>query len=336
MRTYRRDRDEYLTRRALELSTIFSESRIAQILSEELGEEITRNTVHGRIYRRTRSSGLECKPRTSMPYFERYERYLRKVEPPPEKANFSFDKGHIKILVINDLHAPFQHEEALQTALTDNFSSDIIVTSEISDLYSYSPFAKDKHVSFELEVEEILRLFEYFNQTFPVTFVVSAGHEKRITRAITRKIHTELLFLIETNLLELLASPFPNIITIPEPYFQINDALFTHLNKYSQTIPMRSAHNTHRWIQNWKKSLGIGEYRVLAQAHSHHSGIYNMPTVQLIETGCLQKIPEWVLDRCPMLPWMTGWTVIEQNDGRTDLNATKVVIYEDRRVGTKG
>lgn len=326
---YSRDRDRYISSRALELSGEYSESEIAAIISDELGIEISRNVVHGRIYRSKRSSGLELKPRPNMPYFDKYAPYFLKERPPEPKVVYDFSKGPLKILVLNDLHTPWQYQEALERAIVENKSADVVVMSEVSDLYSLTSFAKYQHSSFELEVEEIIRIFEFFNETFPVTYIVSCGHDRRLPRHILSKIRTDLSFLVDTDLMNVLARPFPNIVTIPQPWFAINDALFSHLEKHSSVVPMRSVAKTHTWFQSWKSHIKIEPYKLLVQAHSHHSGLINLPDAQLVESGCLQSIPEWVIRRAPTLPWTWGWVVVYQEDGITNLNETRLVVYRE-------
>lgn len=329
MQPYTRNVDEYITNRALELSgaNIYSESEIAAIISNELEFEISRNVVHGRIYRRRKLVPLELKPRSIMPYYEKYKGYFDGSRPPEPKAIYDFSSGPVKILVPNDLHVPFQHEEALEQAVTENRSADIVITSEISDMFALSTFSKTKHVSFEQEVEEIIRIYEFLSENFPLTVVINSGHAKRLPKYILSRIRSDLLFLVETDLLKLLARPFDNIITVSDVFYALNDALFTHVEKHSSVVPMRSAAKAHEWLQNWKAHLGIQDYRVLVQGHSHHSGIINLPTVQLVETGCLQRIPEWIFNKSPMLAWVHGWAVLYQNNGITNLNATEVVVY---------
>jgi len=328
-RPYIRNQDDYITNRAVELSlaTELSESEIASIISDELGEHISRNVIHGRLYRLKTLPQLRDKPRPSMPYFDKYEDYFTKRILPEPKVSFDFSRGHLKILVLNDLHTPFQHSAALEQAIAENRSADVLITSEITDLYSMTSFAKYQHVSFETEVEEIIRLFEFFNDTFPVTYIVSCGHDRRLPRYVMSKIKSELLFLVETDLMGVLARPFPRVVPIPQLWYGINDALFSHLEKHSSTIPMRSVTRTHEWFQNWKPHLNLKPYRLLVQAHSHHSGLVNLPDVQLVESGCLQTIPEWVIRKAPTLPWTWGWVQVYQCDGVTDLNATRVMTY---------
>ena len=329
MKAYTRDTDRYITSRALELAAIgnYSEAEMASILTEETGIEVSRNVVHGRVYRHKVTSGLEEKPRTYLPYFSKYEPLLRGEALPPAKIEYDYSSGPLKILVLNDLHTPFQHEEAIEEALVQNKSPDIVVTSEVSDMYSVTSFAKYQHVSFEQEVEEIIRWFEYLSENYPLTIAISGGHEMRLPRYILSRIKSEMLFLVETDILKVLARPFSNIIVTENPWYQINDAIFTHINRHSTTIPMRSVDKVHEWLQAWKSHLDITDYRLLVQAHSHHSGLVNLPTVQLVETGCLQRIPEWVIYKAPTLPWTHGWCVAYQNNGVTDLNSTQLVVY---------
>jgi len=330
MSNYTRDKDVYIGNRAVELSSDlagYSESEIARIISDEIGIEVSRNVVHGRIYRSRTTSGLELKPRPVMPYYNKYVDYYENGKVAEPKVYYDFSSGPIKILVVNDLHMPFQHEDALEDALVRNRSADVVVTSEVADMYSLTSFAKDMHVPFENEVEEIIRWFEYLNENFPVTYVLNCGHDRRLPRYILSRIDSSLLFLVDTNLMKVLAKPFSNIVTLDDVYFTINDALFTHFDKHSATVPMRSAHFTHEWLKNWKDDLGIPDYKLLVQAHGHHSGIINLPDVQLVETGCLQKTPKWIISKMNKLPWVRGHTVVYQNNGVSNLDETRVNVY---------
>jgi len=332
MKSYNRDTDRYITSRALELFATgnYSEAEMADIITEETGINVSRNVVHGRVYRHKTTSGLEEKPRTILPYFTKYEHYIRGTVPPVAKVDYDVSSGPLKILVLNDLHTPFQHEEAVEAALVANKSPDIVVTSEVTDMYSVTSFAKYQHVSFEQEVEEIIRWFEYLSENYPLIIAIGGGHERRLPKYVLSRIKSDMLFLVETDILKVLARPFGNIIVTTNPWYQINDALFTHIDKHSATIPMRSADKVHAWVQAWRPHLeDISDYSILVQAHSHHSGIINLPDVQLVETGCLQRIPEWVMYRTPMLPWTHGWCVVYQNDGVTDLNATQLLVYRE-------
>lgn len=327
---YNRDVDYYITNRALELiGAGYSEAQAAKLISEEIGMEVSRNVVHGRVYRRhTRDFVHNLSQHLVMPYFDKYKVYYEGEMPPKAKVSYELNTGLLKILVLNDLHTPWQHKDAIMLALLENRSADVVVASEVSDLYSLTSFAKYQHSSFELEVEEIIRLFEFFDSNFPITYIVSCGHDRRLPRYILSRIRSDLLFLVETDLMGVLARPFPGVITIPKNYYQINDAVFTHLDVNS-SIPMRSAIRSHEWIQSWGEHIDVAPYRLLVQAHSHGSGIVNLPGVQLVESGCLQTIPQWVLNKLPRRAWVHGWVVVYQNDGVTDLNATQLRVYRE-------
>ena len=316
--------DLYITSRAIELENKYSEYQIAELISKELSVQVTRAVVHGRLYRR-RELGTYPKY-MPMPYFEKYKDYYLGATQERTKITVDHSKGVSKILVLNDLHAPFQVEEFLERALTENENSDILVISEPIDLYSATSFPKVKHVSFEHEVEELIRLYEMFSDMFPVVYVVRAGHDRRLLRKISKRIPTELLWLIDTDLITLLAKPFNNIIVSEYPWYNIGDAIFTHFDKFSSVNPMSSAPKVHDWITMWRPHFNIPEYKVLVQGHCHHSGIVNYPDKQLVETGCLQEIPPFVLSTLPKQPWVHGWVTLYQLDGKTDRNSTRVFV----------
>jgi len=329
MTTYNRDIDQYITGRALELSGTMSESEIATVLSDETELDISRNVVHGRIYRNKSVSKLGDKPHLIMPYFSKYADYYNGKLSPVEKVDYDYSSGPLKILVLNDLHVPFQHEAALEQALSNNRSADIVITSEVADMYSLTSFAKYQHVPFDFEVEEIIRWFEFLNENFPATYVLHAGHDRRLSRYVLSRIRSDLLFLVETDLLDLLARPFSNVVVVPDIKYSINDAIFTHFD-ISSSIPMRSAIRAHEWLREWKEHFDIPPYKLLVQAHTHKSGIINLPGVQLVESGCFQTVPEWVFRKFPTQSWVHGYCVVFQNDGTTNLDGTRVCVYREK------
>lgn len=331
MQRYSRDIDTFITKRALELaSSGKSESEIAGIISLETREEITRSTVHGRLYR-TKGATIQEKQIPDMPYFNKYREFYNLDNSYPDKLEYSFSSGPVKILNLNDIHVPFQHERAFMQAVETDRSADVVVLSEVMDMYSKTSFTKKRNVPLELEIEHTIRIYEFLSENFPVTYVLGSTHDARVIRTITSRIGTDLLFLTETNVPKFLARPFPNVIPIDAVFFVINDVLFSHFNAYSNTKPLGGVDKIRDWLYNWKEALGIPSVRVIMHGHTHHSGIYNYVNTQIVETGCLENITDFIVDTMPSMPWVLGWGVVEQLDGKTDLNKTRVRIYDAGR-----
>lgn len=311
----------------LKVSEDYSESEMAVILSEEYELDITRNMVHGILYRRKITSNLENYPEViPQPYFNKYQDQI--TGNGKHKAYFDFEGKNLKILVLNDLHVPFQNEEVLEHALIRNMAADVVVLSEMADMYSQSTWMKESNVPLEQEIEEILRLFQYFSENFPHTIVLTANHERRISRKVASKLTADLLFLVDLHIMEALARPFPNIHIIDNWYYQINDAMFAHEDRAS-IVPMKVSTEMVDKLRRWAHILGIEPFRLLVQGHSHKAGAVQYGDVKVIETGMLCNVMTWAKLKLTKIPWTSGWATVIQENGITNFNKSREFVWED-------
>ena len=310
----------------------YSESQIAKIMSEEFGEFFTRDAVHNKISRLENQTLLLDKPRPEMPYFSKYEDVIKGEAP---LKNFEFDgpcveflKERLKILHLGDLHIPFQVDEQIQTAVNRNKTADIAVTVEVSDCYSISRFNKNLSVPLELEIDYVLRYFEFLNETFPLTLVLSGNHQRRISREIMKSLHPSLLFLMDGDIMTKLAKPFERVTVCSSPILQINDAIFTHSETFSK-VDLKAAVNVYQLIQEWKDVLSLRDYRLILQSHTHMLGAtYRGGHCKLIESGCLCHVPDYAVQRFYSKPQTNGYVVVVQKDGVTDFNLTREYMFD--------
>jgi len=251
----------------------YSESQIASILTKEFEETFSRDAVHNKILRLNLRELID-KPITDFkPYYNKYrdiiegEGEVQKVFNVSEnQVAIKIPKDRLKILHLGDLHIPFQNDEQVQIAINRNRTADIVVAVEMSDCYSISRFNKNLSVPFEVEIDNIVRYYEYLSETFPLIFVVSGNHEKRINKSFFKGVPPSLLFLVKTNMMRLLARPFPNIIVFDRPIIQINDAIFTHAEYFSK-IDLKSGINAYNFLAEWKKTLDLDDYSLVVQSH---------------------------------------------------------------------
>lgn len=303
-----------------------SESQMAEILSNKFDLEITRNMVHGQLYRQNISSGLENHEKSvPMPYFTKYEDIIR-GSVIRKKNEFELDGKSLKILTLNDIHFPFANEDALERALVENMAADVVVMSEIADMYSQASWIKERNIPLEREIEEILRFFEYMNKEFPVTIILTGNHELRVMRKVAKTVTPDLLFLMDLHILKVLARPFPNIHVTENWFYQINDTIFCHQDRSSK-IPMRVSTRLVDTLTRWSTTLELEPFKCLVQAHTHKAGVVYYGDVKVIETGALCELMDWAKRKLSSTPWTTGWAVIHQKDGVTDWNKSREYIY---------
>lgn len=309
----------------------FSESQMARLMTDEFNTEFSRDSVHNKILDLDLRT-LTSKPVANiMPYFNKYRSIIEGDNPPAKSVAIkdnqiyvALNRPKLKILHLGDLHIPFQDDEQVQAALNRNLSADLVVTTEVSDCYSLSRFNKNLSIPFEIEVDNVIRYFEYLNDNFPLTFVMAGNHEARVSSNFSRGIQPSLQFLVKDNMLKVLAKPFKNVIVFDLPILQVNDAIFTHAEFFSKT-DLKAGTTAAAFLNEWKTSLDIRDYRVVLQSHTHMLGstYRNGGDLKIMETGCLCKVPDYAIQGFYSKPQVNGYVTLVQRDGITDFDLTR-------------
>ena len=118
----------------------YSESQMAKIMTDEFGEEFTRDAVHNKILRLNVRSLLDRPIPDRMPYYTAHKEAIESdeelekiIDLKPNQIYMEIPKETLKILHLGDPHIPFQNDEQIQTAMNRNASADIVVTTEVID-----------------------------------------------------------------------------------------------------------------------------------------------------------------------------------------------------------
>lgn len=312
----------------------YSESKIAEIMTDEFGEDYTRDAVHNKITRLNARSLLDRPITDIMPYYTKYKDIIqsddvieKRFEIKPNQMVVEIQKENLKILHLGDPHIPFQHDEQIQTAMNRNASADIVVTTEVMDCYSISRFNKNLSIPFEVEVDNTVRYFETLSENFPLTIVTSGNHDKRIDKAFMKGVPPALLWLVKGSIMKLLAKPFPNVIVAESPVLQINDAVFAHAEFFS-TVDLKAAINVRNFLNEWKDTLDLRNFHLVVESHTHMMGAtYRSGNMKIMESGCLCKVPDYAVVGFYGKPQTNGYLVIVQKDGVTDFNLTREYTF---------
>ena len=262
------------------------------------------------------------------------------------KAKLQIEKG--KILVLAVLHEPYSNEKILKDCLQHNDSEEVILAGDIGDFYSKSRFRKTKYVSFRDEVRSIFYRLEWLSINFQSIKIMLGNHDNRPEKKLAEALgdDVDLLALTENNLLKRLASYFDNIqivgttlITSDSSYnvdmthiFQYGDCIFTHAEK-SMTQESALMGGISLYLSKWKKELKLKDYKVIAQAHNHTA------LKQCKGSECWFMIPtcsekksigfDYVYNtRMIGNPPQSGYMLMYQKNGVTDINRTNYFIYE--------
>jgi predicted phosphodiesterase len=250
--------------------------------------------------------------------------------------------GRQKIVVAGDFHAPFHHKAFVASMFERERDADLlIVAGDLQDHYSVSRFTKYEHVSFEEEMAAVTLLLQEMSERFPRVIVVEGNHDRpRFEKQLRERLSEEMVKVVEYlaggNLSAVAAAArrFPNVEIAKHKvgthnvgwFTQVNDLIVSHAEKYSVT-PGAATRKIEEWFADQHDVLGLQPWRVLVQAHTHQFSFVPWHSDKLLlESGCLCVTHGYTLQpRIGGRPQRRGYITLEQVDGRTDVNAVRIV-----------
>ncbi len=196
------------------------------------------------------------------------------------------DKNKRRIGIVCDTHCPYQSSEVLAELRADGPYDLIIHGGDLLDWYAVSSFVRRKHVDPKLEIQRGTWVLELLSDMATEVEVVSDNHGKRLLKAISKaNLPTGLMELLqwfapELDLFKLMTEDLPNV-SIADPvevvegvhfFGQYGDLIVGHADTASK-LKLRAAENLDAWLREWKEPLGLSPWRVVAQAHTHATGM---------------------------------------------------------------
>ena len=191
-----------------------------------------------------------------------------------------------RIGIICDTHCPYQNSEVLAELMVDGPYDLIIHGGDLLDWHAVSSFVKRKYVDPKLEIQRGTWVLELLSGMATEVEVVSDNHSKRLLKAISKaNLPTGIMELLQwfapdLDLFELMTEDLSNV-RIANPvevvegvrfFGQYGDLIVGHADTSSK-LKLRAAENLDAWLREWKEPLGLKPWRVVAQAHTHATGM---------------------------------------------------------------
>ncbi len=219
-----------------------------------------------------------------------------------------------KILVMNDLHVPFQDKPLMKKMYKfiekhQNEFDKIFLLGDWIDFYSISRFDKDpeRRLYLKKEVDMAKKELEKLREVYPKgeIWYLKGNHEERVEKYIKRNAQ-ELYWVEGLKLEKLLDLDELDIKYINKRYFKYKGLIYSHLikaNKYGGY----SARN-----------LGVDIQNSLIHGHSHKSGKVRMGKYDFYDNGCLCKLDAEYL-KVPA-SWTHSFAVVEVYGNESYIN----------------
>jgi hypothetical protein len=298
---------------------------------------------HGRETANVHDPIAEVVPATPPVAFdEKYEAFNawigrtdRCVEPP------AFEGEEHTIVHLADCHVPFCNLDALRSIVSaTRGAGTCVVGGDFFNAAAFSRFVSTDNdfVGAKDELTQAQTVLQYISENYTRVILRRGNHPDRIKKYFGARVPPELMFLVTTDILPLLAAGLPNVeIAAPLlPQFgnshwitMVGDCAFTHAETHSK-IPMRPVGNVEAWLTKWGAHLPR-KPAVICQEHNHKAGMMVSQDGQtlLIHTPALSMDVDYQWQASmAWTPNQTGYTRICQDEnGTTDWNASGFVLW---------
>lgn len=247
---------------------------------------------------------------------------LPKPIPPPDRTNFEIP-GPARVLILPDVHVPYQDNEALELALAYGKKwkpTHVLLNGDFLDCYAASSFVtnpKERDMAGELRAanEALEHLREQFGKRVPIIWKLG-NHEERWDRYLMTRA-PEMFGLLTTTL----AAQFPDWVRfVPgKTRVMLGKLLLLHGHEYRFSIsnPVSPA----RGIALRTKVSAMCSHFHQRSEHSTRDGHGRLLTTW--STGCLCHLQP---DYLPMNEWSHGFATVEvSKDGAFNVDNLKIL-----------
>lgn len=265
----------------------------------------------------------------------------------PPKKNFSKNVNLQKLICVSDPHDPYGDERVWKDLLEKHHDAPHIhINGDLSDFYSKSHFVMFSHENFNDELYAIFRRMEWLSTHFRRVTLILGNHDNRTEKKIASLITSDLLPLIETNLIKYMAAFFDNIDVVGERVvdertreqvdigfiWQYKDIVFTHIER-SMKQSSSLAEQIVSALLSWGNTFKLKPFRVVIQAHNHRAMKETTGGITVILAPMAARLTGKGLHYAlqPSLrgkPPQTGYTIIYMKDNKTDINETNNYLLD--------
>lgn len=230
-----------------------------------------------------------------------------------ERKIFRLPPG--KYLVMNDVHIPFHHEEALGAAIQhglDNEVTGVILNGDIMDCYDISRFMKERgRPSIREEFDQTRAFLKYLRSLFPTQLIYykMGNHEERMRHYILRNAR-ELSNMDELEIHQLLNFKELNITRVDREVIKAGKLNILHGHEI-QTGFIAPVNPARGMFLRAKSSTIFGHQH---QKSTHRENNLNGDTIIVHSIGCLCDLnPEYM----PYgdLKWVHGAAIVSVEKG---------------------
>lgn len=251
----------------------------------------------------------------------------------------------VETVVISDLHVPDERMDLLARIAETHRGANLVIAGDLDDFEMLSKFDQLDWTGLTFQ-ESLARrdaVLDFLTQHFTNVEVMLGNHDLRIPRKAARLLGADYAFMSQQFLMwtyekrhgirlvtQDVRKQCGRQIPYLHYYHQVGDCMIGHVEVSGRT-PGKGAERAHDFFQGWKKELGLSDFRVVLQAHTHKQSYFrhSHSKAHCYEIGALCDIPSYsLMSRQNYGPPQLGYFSLVQYDGVTDINESRLISFE--------
>jgi len=265
-----------------------------------------------------------------------------------KEINDNFDKS---VMIINDIHAPFEREDLLEIITKHaNEIDTLVIGGDFMDCETISSFPKINRSSLN---EELIYSYNLMKKIRKILnkgqriVLINGNHEERLKMMISKMHEKDLQKFINPNILEMLVDGFTiyednkkikyegvqGVTYIPHWYVNIdNKIIISHPKDFSGVDGKMCEKISEHFLNKHE------EFEILLFAHTHKYSqmkVSRRQGVYVVENGCLCKNHEYAdIGKLGYTPQDYCYTIIKYNN-EEKINYNNIQVYHLDDLETK-
>jgi predicted phosphodiesterase len=271
--------------------------------------------------------------------YESFCKFIGKVANSFPVAPIADNKGKDVILTLSDIHVPNYDKGKLINTVEQwrGKANILVINGDFMNGDRLSTHAKFKHESFKEEIAEARILLEYLASAFQKVYLLDDNHvDDRWKRFLGNDVAPDLHFLT-VHPYDYLTKGLDNVIRAKDTFDNefkdeighfliLGDCMFSHA--FVSGKDGKSARTVKDWYDKWRPVFNLPNIRMVIHGHVHQLSInyeYDFAVVQAGTFANLEGLRYSMGGHTKSSPPCYGYTVIVQENGRTDFSQTRII-----------
>ena len=247
-------------------------------------------------------------------------------------------------IIISDTHIPDERMDLLGEIALRHSGAHCVLAGDLNDFQMFGRFdLKDWTLpNLQASLSRTDAVLGFLTEHFDGVDILMGNHDLRLPRKAAKQLGPEYNFITQEFLLSAYekrhgARVIRNIITkengrdLPGLYFyhQVGDCVIGHVEAGGKPVGA-SSKIAHDFFFSRRKLLGLTEFKLVLQAHSHRQSFFIDPLtgVHCYEIGALCTEQAYSIEQPKYGPMQKGYYHLVQYGGITDIDESRLYSFE--------